>query len=94
MEKKKFHTVGKFPKSNINIRRKRQIPLTHKYTTVHFPGLVDTLTHKYTTVYFPGLVDTSNTQIHDCLLSLSTNFYVGFWKFSDSVELFVFNFII
>ena len=47
--------------------------LTHKYMTVHFPGLIP-LTHKYMTVHFPGLIPLThkyNTQIHDCSLSLA-----------------------
>jgi hypothetical protein len=31
------------------------IPLTHKYITAHFPGLV-TITHKYMSAHFPGLI--------------------------------------
>ena len=37
-DKKKYHTVGTFPKSNRKItEREKSIPLTHIYMTTHFP---------------------------------------------------------
>ena len=42
MKNKKYNSVGKIQKSNIKIVA-QSIPLTHKYKTAHFPGLVQTL---------------------------------------------------
>ena len=39
MENKKYHTVGTIPKSKSQ-KEAKSIPLTHKYMTGHFPGLV------------------------------------------------------
>ena len=43
--KKKYHTVGTIPKSNIKNSRTSQnrYPLTHKYMTAHCPCLVQSL---------------------------------------------------
>ena len=40
-----YHTVGIIPKSNIKIQKNvaKLIPLTHKYMTAHFPGLLKVL---------------------------------------------------
>ena len=45
MKNKKYHTVGTIQKSNIKMveRVKIYVPLTHKYMTTYFPGMVQTL---------------------------------------------------
>ena len=44
MKNNKYYTAGTIPKSNKKIaeREVKSIPLTHKYTTTHFPGLIVT----------------------------------------------------
>lgn len=42
----KYHNIGTRKQNQITTRGERQatlIPLTHKYTTAHFPGLARTL---------------------------------------------------
>jgi hypothetical protein len=47
MKKKKYHTAGTFPKSNVKIDERGKIDtLTHTKMTVHFPGLVHALQKK------------------------------------------------
>jgi hypothetical protein len=42
MKNNKYYTAGTIPKSNRKIaeREVKSIPLTHKYMTIHFPGLL------------------------------------------------------
>jgi len=57
MKNKKYHTAGRFPKSNRKIvKEAKSIPLTHKYMTAHFPDLVQALQSKVAGLnYFIGL---------------------------------------
>ena len=49
MKNRKYHTVGTVPKSNRKIVERGKIKIdtpTHKYMTVHCPGLVQALQSK------------------------------------------------
>jgi len=60
--KQKYHTVGTIRKSNVKIVQRGKTPVTHRYMTVHFPGLYRENT-RYTQIHdlsFPWLVSCSS----------------------------------
>ena len=78
MKNKKYHTVRTFPKSNRKIvERGKLIPLTHKYMTAHFPGLVQYFNKKFRGMlvfYEPKeSLDSDGQQFHQCQRNGNSN---------------------
>jgi hypothetical protein len=76
MKNKKYHTVG--TKSNRKIvERGKLIPLTHKYMTAHFPGLVQYFNKKcrgMLVFYEPKeSLDSDGQQFHQCQRNGNSN---------------------